>query len=288
MSRPMPLHTRVLEVLIQVLIFYSIATHFIEIEFFETDHSFGFFLWSERFVAIVFTIEYFVRWVASGKWGWPLRLMAVADLLAILPFYLGFMVDMRSLRLIRTLRVLRVFKLYRYNAAMQHLIRAFWRVRHEFAVIGFALAVVVWCGALAVHEIERTAQPQAFGKMTDALWYVIVTVTTVGYGDKVPLTQAGRVAATCVMLSGLMLFGTFISLIGSAFVEEVRASLVKRQRAGCEPIDLSPAAGLADRVSAIAPQLGLDPGQFVRMVLLAQLPSYERGSTSELAAPPER
>jgi voltage-gated potassium channel len=231
---------RYLELFIQVVILYSIATHFIEIEYIGTEHSTGFWLWSERVVAAIFTVEYAVRWIASRRWCYPLRPMAAVDLLAILPFYVGFLVDLRSLRLIRTLRVLRLFKLTRQSRALATLCHAFHRIRHDLAVIGFALFIVCWCSAVAILELERHAQPERFGKMSDAVWYVLVTVTTVGYGDLYPVTGGGKLVAGCTMIAGLVLFGTFISLVGGAFVEELRHSRVKP--ATTEP----PGAGLDD------------------------------------------
>src|SRR2546428_563915 len=125
-----PLRRR-LELLIQALILYSIATHFVEVEIVRSERSTGFWLWSERVVATLFTIEYLVRWGLSRSWLYPFRPMAIVDFLAVLPFYVGFLVDLRSLRLIRTLRVLRLFKLYRYNTALQNIGSAFHRARNQ-------------------------------------------------------------------------------------------------------------------------------------------------------------
>src|SRR5262245_35528824 len=224
---PLSFPRRYLELFIQVLIFYSIGVHFIEVEYTGTERSTGLWLWSERCVAAIFTAEYITRWVASRRWLYPLRPMAVLDLLAILPFYVGFFVDLRSLRLIRTLRVLRLFKLTRHGRALATLSNAFHRIRHEFAVIGFALFIVCWCSAVAIFELERHAEPKRFGKLSDAVWYVLVTVTTVGYGDLYPVTGGGKLVASCTMIAGLALFGTFISLVGGAFVEELRRSWVE-------------------------------------------------------------
>jgi voltage-gated potassium channel len=218
----MSARVRYLELGIQVLVIYSIVSYFVEVEFVRSDQSHGFFLWSERVVALIFTVEYFVRWVVAGSWRYPLTTAAVIDLIAVLPFYLGFFVGLRSLRLIRTLRVLRLFKLHRHSDALRNLVNAFDRIRYEFAVIGFAVFMVVWCGAVAVFELEREAQPEAFGRLSDGLWFVLATVTTVGYGDKVPATAGGKIAAACTMFAGLAIFGTFISLIGSALLDEIR------------------------------------------------------------------
>jgi voltage-gated potassium channel len=230
-----PLHEsagrRRLELFIQVVIVYSLLTHFLELEFTDTERSVGFWLWSERVVATIFTIEYLARWIVSRSWLYPLRPMAIVDLVAILPFYIGFFVDLRFLRLVRTLRVLRLLRLYRYTTALQNIFNAFNRVRHEFSIVGFAVLTLGWISTVMIFELERHAQPEVFGKLSDSAWYTVVTLTTVGYGDKVPITAGGRVVATLTMLAGLGLFGTFVSLIGSAFVEEIRDALARKTRA---------------------------------------------------------
>ncbi len=227
---------RYLELSILVLILYSIAVHFVELEFTDSEQSAGFFHWSECVLAGLFTVEYLGRWVASRSLLYPLRLMAIIDLLAILPFYVGVLVDLRSLRVVRAFRILRLFKLYRYTNAMQCIGNAFSRIRYEFGIIGFAVLTLGWLGAVAVFELEHAAQPEAFAKLSDAGWFVLATITTVGYGDKVPVTIGGRLATAFVMLGGLGLFGTFVSLIGSAFVDELRKSAgAKTKSLGVRP-----------------------------------------------------
>jgi voltage-gated potassium channel len=213
---------RFLEFFIQFVIFYSLGTHFLEIELGEAENPTPFFLWSERVVAAIFTVEYFVRWIGSRTWTYPFRLMAILDLLAVLPFYLTFIVDMRALRLLRTLRMLRLFKLSRHGSALKNIVNAFNRIRYEFSIVGFAVFVIGWCCAVAIYELERESQPAIFGKLSDAVWFVLTTLTTVGYGDKVPVTAGGKVVAALTMIAGLGLFGTFVSLVGSAFLEEIR------------------------------------------------------------------
>jgi len=235
---PSPMKThyhRYLELFILVLILYSISMHVAEVEITQTEDSSAFFLWSERVVGALFTIEYLARWVASRSIFYPLRIMAIIDLVSILPFYLSFMVDLRSFRMIRVLRILRMFKLYRYTSAMEHIGNAFYRIRYEFGIIGFAVLTLGWIGAVAIHELEHVAQPEAFAKLSDAAWFVLATITTVGYGDKVPITPGGRIATALVMIGGLGLFGTFVSLIGSAFVEELRNARLTGAQAGSEP-----------------------------------------------------
>jgi voltage-gated potassium channel len=211
------------ELFVVLLIVYSLVTYFLELEFTSlADHEF--FLWSEWIVTGFFTAEFLIRWIASRSLWYPLHPMAIVDLFAILPFYVGFLVDLRALRLIRVLRIFRLFKLYRYTDALQAILNAFFRVRYEFAVVGFAVMTLGLICAVAVFELESEAQPQVFARFSDAVWYTLTTLTTVGYGDKVPVTAGGRAVASVLMIGGLGLFGTFVSLIGSAFIEEIRST----------------------------------------------------------------
>jgi voltage-gated potassium channel len=138
---------RYAEIFIQIVIFYSLATYLIELEVCRTEHSLAghpFFLWSERTVAVIFTAEYLIRWRSSEKKrSYPTSPLAIIDLLAILPFYIGFLVDMRSLRLIRTLRVLRVLKIYRYNVAWRKLVETYKGVRHELYLLGVGASAAI-------------------------------------------------------------------------------------------------------------------------------------------------
>jgi voltage-gated potassium channel len=214
---------RLLEGLTLAVILYSVIIFTVELEWGVEEEALPpFFAYSELAITAFFTVEYVVRWVASRSWRYPLRPIALADLLALLPFYLAFLVDLRALRLVRLMRLVRLLKLYRYTTALQSIHNAFHRVRYEFGVIGFALLTLSWICAVIIYESEREAQPETMRHFSDAAWYVIVTLTTVGYGDKVPVTSVGKLAAAALMLGGLGLFGTFVSLIGGAFVEELR------------------------------------------------------------------
>lgn len=219
-----------LEIFIQVVIFYSIGTYFLELQFAGTENSregVFFFLWSERIVAGIFTIEYFVRWTTCKCkwWKYPFQGMAVVDLMAVLPFYVGFFVDLRMLRLVRTLRILRLMKIYRYNTAMQSFIKSYQSIKSELMILMIVITILVFFSATATFEFERHAQPEVFAKYSDAIWWSVVTLTTVGYGDKYPITEAGRITAIITLVFGLGIFGTFLSLIGSAFINTMQEKL---------------------------------------------------------------
>lgn len=228
-----------LELFIQAVIFYSLITYFVEIEFGGAEHSLSghaFFLWSERVVAFIFTVEYLIRWAtAARKRSYPFRPLAIVDLLAVLPFYFGFLVDLRMLRLVRTLRILRLFKLFRYNEALKSFSRSCEKVQRELNVLGIAVVFLVFFSGSIMFEAERNVQPQMFGRYSDGIWWSVVTLTTVGYGDKVPITLAGRLTACVTLFLGLGLFGSFVSLIGGAF-----AATLNENRDRQQAIRLSP------------------------------------------------
>jgi voltage-gated potassium channel len=121
-------------------------------------------------------------------------------------------------------------------------IHGFRRVQHELAVVGFVAVVVLLTSSLAVYELEHDVQPQQFRHLWDALWWSFVTLTTVGYGDLVPVTIGGRLIGIVTMLVGIGIFGTFISLVGSSFLTTMR----EQQQAAAsgriegEPVEESP------------------------------------------------
>ena len=167
----------------------------------------------------IFTVEYLLRWYwAPNRWRYPFTFMALLDLAVILPFYLSHAFDLRTLRLIRMIRMLQLLKIYRYNRAMQSFFATIRKVLPQLEIIGIVLVMVVTISSTAIFEAERDAQPDKFQSMADALWWCVVTLATVGYGDLTPVTPLGRLIASVTMVVGLGIFGTFISLIGGAFI----------------------------------------------------------------------
>lgn len=208
----------------QVLVFYSIIVLYMEAESHsETGFAAEFWRWNERMLLGWFLFEYVARWVTSRKpWQYPVSLLGMIDLLAILPALVGLGGSFRSLKLLRALRMLRLLKLYRYNHALQNVIHGFRRVGHELAVVGFVAVTVLLTSSLAVFEFEHDTQPEKFRHLWDALWWSFVSLTTVGYGDLVPVTIGGRLIGILTMLIGIGIFGTFISLVGSSFLTTMR------------------------------------------------------------------
>lgn len=122
---------------------YSMGVFFAEMEVGGGERSVGWWLWNERVIAVLFTVEYLFRWAVShDRKGHPARPMAVIDLVSILPFWVGFFVPAEHLGVVRALRVLRILRLYRYTDGFDHVRQAFRRCRSEMEVVVLFLAVV--------------------------------------------------------------------------------------------------------------------------------------------------
>ncbi len=243
----------------QAMVFYSILTLFMEAETQVTDAGFNFWRRNERMLLLWFTAEYFIRWaLAPNRTRYPISLLGIIDLLAILPVIVGPMTSFRSLKLLRALLMLRLLKLYRYHRALQNVLHGFHRVRHELAVVSFVAVVVLFSSSLAMYEFEHEFQPVAYKHMWDSIWWSFVTLTTVGYGDIVPVTVGGRLVGIVTMVIGIGIFGTFISLIGSSFLTTMREEdeAAHQGRVLGEPEEEAPWS----RPAAEDPTLGDMPG----------------------------
>lgn len=181
----------------------------------------------------IFTAEYLLRlwvctdhpplrhvnpWIARRRFA--LHPMMLIDLAVILPFYLNILIGI-DLRVLRIIRLLRFLKLVRFSPALSTLTNVVYRERRALLsalLIMFGLLVF---SATAIYFAEHRAQPEAFGTIPDAMWWAIATLTTVGYGDVVPMTAVGRMIGALVMVFGLGMFALPIGIIATGFSQEI-------------------------------------------------------------------
>jgi voltage-gated potassium channel len=151
-----------------------------------------------------FTGEYLLRLLLTRPTRrYALSFFGIIDLVSILPFYLATGLDLRSLRAFRLLRLFRIMKLARYSAAARRFHRAFEIVREELVLFGVTSMILVYLAAVGIYYFENQAQPEQFSSVFHSLWWSIVTLTTVGYGDIYPITMGGRVFTFFVLVLGL-------------------------------------------------------------------------------------
>lgn len=165
----------------------------------------------------IFTAEYIVRLVvADNKTQFATSFFGVIDLLAILPFFLSFGVDLRSIRAFRLLRLFRMFKLIRYSNAIQRFHRAFLIAREELVLFLFVTIILLYLAAVGIYHFEHDAQPEIFKSVFHSLWWAVATLTTVGYGDVYPITTGGRIFTFFILLIGLGVVSVPAGLVSSA------------------------------------------------------------------------
>tara|TARA_R110002049_G_scaffold206269_1_gene376780 strand:- start:23466 stop:24176 length:711 start_codon:yes stop_codon:yes gene_type:complete len=176
----------------------------------------------EWFSVIVFSLEYVLRiYVADSKPKFIFSFFGIIDLLAILPFYLSFGIDLRSLRTLRFLRLFRILKLVRYNRAMNHFTSAIKTAKEEILLFIFITLILIYFSAVGIYYFENQAQPEHFSSIFDSLWWAIITLTTVGYGDVYPITVGGKVFTFFILMIGLGIVAIPTGIISSALTKSV-------------------------------------------------------------------
>jgi voltage-gated potassium channel len=191
----------------------------------------GWFRFIEVFSVAVFTVEYFTRvWVCAensayanglrGRLRYLVTPMALIDLIAILPFYLTALFHFDT-RVLRVLRLLRVFKLSRHFATLGVLGTVLRNEGKTLVAAIFVLAILIVLASAGIYVVERHAQPEAFGSIPDAMWWATVTLTTVGYGDVVPMTFSGRIFGILITVLGVGMAALPAGIIASGFTTEL-------------------------------------------------------------------
>ncbi len=194
-------------------------------------------------VVWAFATEFALRFWSEGEnpahAGWRGRLrfllqpITIFDLLAFLPELIVLLffphVDRDWLAALRALRIFRLAKLARYVPAFSIVGAAVKRAGGPLLASACVAAAQVYIAALILYFIEGDTKPQAFGSITRALWWAVVTLTTVGYGDVYPDSVLGRIAAGLVAVAGIGIVAMPTGILASSFAEEFRERYEKKQ-----------------------------------------------------------
>jgi len=200
-----------LNILVLILSIYVLGAMFIDTVYDLPEETSTLLNYIDNGVCIIFFLDFCVRYFKAEnklkfmKWGW-------IDLLSSIPM-VDFLRAGRVLRLIRLLRIIRAFKTTK--SLLDYVFRS--RVTGAFTSVSvIAVLMLIFC-SIAILQVE-TVPESNIKTAEDAIWWAYVTITTVGYGDKYPVTTEGRIIAMLLMTAGVGLFGTFTAFIASWFV----------------------------------------------------------------------
>jgi voltage-gated potassium channel len=167
-----------------------------------------------EFLRLPFKLRTALLEVAREKWRYITSPLAIIDLLAILPSY-------RPIRLLRVFLLFRLFKLFRYARSVHGMTEVLAERRFEFYILAFFMVFVVTASASAIYVFEGAMPGSTIDSLFDAMYWAMVTLSTVGYGDITPHTPEGRVVALALIVSGIGVLAFATSIVVAAFQEKL-------------------------------------------------------------------
>lgn len=185
---------------------------------------------------IVFIVDYLLRWITADYRfdnkgvipfiRYPFSIMAIIDLLSILPSIIalnGAFRAFRVIRLLKALRVLRVFRIFRYSKNMQMLKNAFVSQSHSLFIVLMLAVGYIFVSALVIFQVE----PESFDNFFDAVYWATISLTTVGYGDIYATSTAGQAITMVSSLMGIAIVALPAGIITAGYMEELDKSQKK-------------------------------------------------------------
>lgn len=208
---------RIFDISIQILIIISLVS----LAFESLPNTFtllkDYLYLTEIIIIILFTIEYVLRiFVSDKKISFIFSYYGIIDLIAIIPFYLSLGIDLRSIRIVRFIQIFRVLKLARYRKAIERFHQAFIIVREELILFTISAFILIYISSVGIYYFESEIQPDHFSSIFHSLWWSVITLTTVGYGDVYPVTVGGRIFTSIILFIGIGIVAIPAGLIASA------------------------------------------------------------------------
>ena len=231
--------SKVIDVFLVSLIFFNILMVILETVdklFIEYELFFKYF---EFFSVIIFSIEYIGRlWScienksknetnSNARIKYIFSFSAIIDAIAILPSLLAYFFPTVDLRFVRALRIFRLLKFSRYSNSINTLLIVLWDQRKSLGAAFFILFIVLIISSSGMYLVEKDVQPEKFGSIPQSMWWSIVTLTTVGYGDAFPVTSLGKIFGSIIIILGIGTVALPSGILASAFTDFTRRNQKK-------------------------------------------------------------
>ncbi len=248
------------------------------------------FWWFELFSVAVFTAEYAARlWSvveapryrkltpAMARVRYAFSPMALIDLAAILPFYLAFLVPV-DLRFLRVLRLLRLLKLTHYFPGLDVFLHVLRVQLPSLLAASIVMLVLILFSACLMFILEHGAQPEEFSSVGASIWWSVVTLTTVGYGDVTPVTPLGKILGAVIMLLGVGTVALPAAMLAGRFSEEIQTRRGQLEGLIAEMIDDGKLeTSERDEIDRVGRELGI-PAETVQQIVSNQRSRLKTGT----------
>ena len=192
------------------------------------------FLYFEYVSVVIFSSEYLLRiWASSERTAsrfatsisrrleYIFSFNGLIDLIAILPSIVSFFIGNIDLRWVRVIRLLRILKISNYSSALEDLISAIYEDRRSFLAALYLFFISLFISSALMYVTEHEAQPIAFASIPESMWWSLITLTTVGYGDVAPVTPFGKVIGAITAFMGVCTVALLTGIIASAFASQL-------------------------------------------------------------------
>ncbi len=182
----------------------------------------------------LFSLEYLVRlWVVKDRWRYARSFFGIVDLLSVLPTYISLLVPgtqyLMMLRILRLMRMFRILKMAEHLGEASLLLNALAASRRKITVFFITVLTVVFVEGTIMYVIEQDANPD-FSNIPQSIYWAIVTITTVGYGDVAPVTVLGKIMASVIMMTGFAIIAVPTGIVTYEIGREMRGQLPGNRR----------------------------------------------------------
>lgn len=227
------IYSRTCDLFLSLLIIFNLVCVSLESVDSLGDRYGGFFQSVEIISLILFTIEYVVRvWTAASKYDLPgngltrrLRYIfsftGAVDLISILPGLLQVVGVSLDLRWVRILRLLRLLKISHYSSAFSDVYSVIAEEKNSLLATLYLLFVAMFFSSAALYLAEGDVQPEDFASIPDAMWWSLITLTTVGYGDVSPMTPIGKIIGSFTAIIGVLTVALMTGIVSSSFANRM-------------------------------------------------------------------
>ncbi len=202
-----------------LILLIIVSIFFFIIETTEWGHQYiEYFHYFDFFVITIFALEYFARlYIAPNKRQYVFSFLSIVDLLVIASFYIS-LTNFTFLRSLRFFKILQLLKIFRYSDTLAAFFKSFPNYQNEFKIFGVTFGISLVISSCGMYYLEHGVNPN-IQTIPDAIWWAVVTIATIGYGDIVPVTWAGKILGGFMMFFGLGVIAIFTAIITKMFID---------------------------------------------------------------------